>query len=61
MTRLRLEPNAFLSQLLLKQNGRVMTVKMENLNEIKSIPIKLNLISGGLGNGTKITKPNQTK
>lgn len=44
MTFLRIQPQRLLSELLLKQHGKVLTVKLENLREIKQIPPTLKLV-----------------
>lgn len=44
MTFLRLQPQKQLSELLLKRHGKVMSVKLENLREIKQLPPKLKLV-----------------
>ena len=45
MTFLRLQPQKQLSELLLKRHGKVMSIKLENLREIRQIPTKLKLVS----------------
>lgn len=54
MTFLRLQPQKQLSELLLKRHGKVMSVKLENLREIKQLPPKLKLVC----NNGKLKKEN---
>lgn len=60
MTRLKISPHKTLSELLLKQHGKVMTVKMDDCNLIRNIPIQLKLIHGGNQNGTITTSSKKT-